>query len=120
MPPEIPPGGRSPSFGGESDNRIRKISLSTAHFSREPADTASDTMNPHSPDMTVPVTAEAFFPPDSLPVPSGQDDASICETEAILIAVAQAVEQRDHHTARHCERLALTSVALGMALHLDR
>lgn len=77
-------------------------------------------MNPHSPDMTVPLTAEAFFPPDRLPVPSGQDDASICETEAILIAVAQAVEQRDHHTARHCERLALTSVALGMALRLDR
>ena len=28
------------------------------------------------------------------------------ETEAILIALAQAVEQRDPHTARHCERLA--------------
>lgn len=42
------------------------------------------------------------------------------ETEAILFAVAQAVEQRDPHTARHCERLASISVALGMAMNLDR
>jgi putative two-component system response regulator len=80
-------------------------------------------MNRHSPDMTVPVPAETFFPASIPGVPSGhseEDDPSICETEAILIAVAQAVEQRDHNTARHCERLALTSVALGMALHLDR
>ena len=42
------------------------------------------------------------------------------ETEAILFALAQAVEQRDPHTARHCERLAFISVALGMALQLDQ
>lgn len=80
-------------------------------------------MNHHSPDIAVPVPAETFFPADIPGIPAGPpagDDTSICETEAILIAVAQAVEQRDHHTARHCERLALTSVALGMALHLDR
>jgi putative two-component system response regulator len=47
-------------------------------------------------------------------------DSAISETEAILIAVAQSVEQRDLHTARHCERLAFISVALGMALRLDR
>ena len=49
-----------------------------------------------------------------------ESDSPVGETEAILIAVAQAVEQRDPHTARHCERLAFISVALGMALHLDR
>ena len=48
------------------------------------------------------------------------DDPQIGETEAILIAVGQAVEQRDPNTARHCERLAFISLALGMALHLDR
>jgi len=42
------------------------------------------------------------------------------ESEALLLALAEAVEQRDPHLARHCERLAFTSVALGMALHLER
>ncbi len=51
---------------------------------------------------------------------SSAEDSAIGETEAILIAVAQSVEQRDLHTARHCERLAFISVALGMALRLDR
>ena len=45
---------------------------------------------------------------------------SIDETEAILFALAQAVEQRDRQTAGHCERLAFISVALGMAMRLDR
>ena len=51
-------------------------------------------------------------------MPGEKEDVG--ETEAILVAVAQAVEQRDAATARHCERLALTGVALGMALHLGR
>src|SRR5581483_3011200 len=42
------------------------------------------------------------------------------ETEQILFALALAVEQRDSVTAGHCERLALTSVALGAKLSLDR
>jgi putative two-component system response regulator len=42
------------------------------------------------------------------------------ETEAILFALARAVEQRDQHTWGHCERLALISVALGVAMGLDR
>lgn len=42
------------------------------------------------------------------------------ESETILLALAQAVEQRDHATAGHCERLALFSVALGMAMNLPR
>ena len=61
----------------------------------------------------------------ALDPPENQTEASLDglsgnETESILFALAQAVEQRDPHTARHCERLALISVALGMALELDR
>ena len=48
------------------------------------------------------------------------DEFSIDETEAILFALAQAVEQRDRRTAGHCERLAFMGVALGMAMRLDR
>lgn len=42
------------------------------------------------------------------------------ETERILFALAQAVEQRDQRTARHCERLAHGAAMLGVALGLDR
>ena len=38
----------------------------------------------------------------------------VSETEMIFFALAQAVEQRDLHTATHCERLAFISVAMGM------
>jgi HD-GYP domain-containing protein (c-di-GMP phosphodiesterase class II) len=51
--------------------------------------------------------------------PAG-DDFAIDETEGILFALAQAVEQRDHQTAGHCERLAFISVAMGMAMGLER
>jgi putative two-component system response regulator len=42
------------------------------------------------------------------------------ETEHILLALAQAIEQRDPHMAGHCERLAITSVAMGIAMQLSR
>ena len=42
------------------------------------------------------------------------------ETEAILIALARAVEQRDRQTAGHCERLAYVAISIGIALGLDR
>jgi putative two-component system response regulator len=42
------------------------------------------------------------------------------ETEHVLLSLAKVVEQRDKHTAGHCERLAVTGVALGMAMTLDR
>ena len=45
---------------------------------------------------------------------------SLEEAESILFALAQAVEQRDEHTGRHCQRLATYSVALGEALGLSR
>jgi cyclic di-GMP phosphodiesterase len=41
-------------------------------------------------------------------------------TEGILFALAQAVEQRDRHTAGHCERIAFIGVSLGTAMGLDR
>jgi cyclic di-GMP phosphodiesterase len=42
------------------------------------------------------------------------------QTEAILFALAQAVEQRDRTTGDHCQRMALMSLALGSALGLSR
>jgi putative two-component system response regulator len=42
------------------------------------------------------------------------------ETEMIFQALAQAVEQRDLHTATHCERLAFIAVAMGMISGLER
>jgi putative two-component system response regulator len=40
------------------------------------------------------------------------------ETEGLLLALAQAVEQRDRQTAGHCERMAFISVAIGTAMRL--
>lgn len=45
---------------------------------------------------------------------------SLEEAEAILFALAQAIEHRDKYTAGHCQRLAWYSVSLGMALSLPR
>lgn len=45
---------------------------------------------------------------------------SLDEAETILFALAQSVEQRDKHTGKHCERLALYGVMLGKALGLSR
>ncbi len=41
-------------------------------------------------------------------------------TESILFGLARAVEQRDKQTAGHCERIAFTAVAIGLALSLNR
>ncbi|MGO9229063.1 MAG: HD-GYP domain-containing protein [Terriglobales bacterium] len=46
--------------------------------------------------------------------------AGLDETEEIVFALAQAVEQRDANTGNHCERLSFISVALGVSLGLDR
>jgi putative two-component system response regulator len=40
-------------------------------------------------------------------------------TEGLLLSLAKVVEQRDNHTAGHCERLAFTGVALGVAMRLE-
>jgi putative two-component system response regulator len=46
--------------------------------------------------------------------------AGLDETEEIVFALAQAVEQRDANTGDHCERLSFISVTLGVALGLDQ
>lgn len=51
--------------------------------------------------------------------PRHSPEYEIDETEEILFALAQAVEQRDSQTAGHCERLALISVSLGFAMGLE-
>jgi putative two-component system response regulator len=51
---------------------------------------------------------------------SARQKACADESEGILFALAQAVEQRDCITSGHCEGLALTSLALGAGLCLDR
>jgi putative two-component system response regulator len=54
-------------------------------------------------------------PPEQHLEPTFEDDQ-----EGILFALAEAVEQRDHHIAGHCQRLAFISMTLGMAMGLDR
>ncbi len=45
---------------------------------------------------------------------------SLEEAEAILFALAQAVEHRDKYTGLHCERLAVYSIALAQAMGLPK
>jgi len=52
--------------------------------------------------------------------PSSAEDACERDHEGILFALAEAVEQRDHHIAGHCQRLAFISVTVGAAMGLDR
>ena len=40
-------------------------------------------------------------------------------TEEALLSLARVVEQRDNHTAGHCERLAFTGVTLGVEMRLE-
>jgi putative two-component system response regulator len=42
------------------------------------------------------------------------------ETEGLLLALGEAVEQRDRNMAGHCERLAYLAVALGVVMRLER
>ena len=56
--------------------------------------------------------------PEAKDWPAG---CGLCESgEGVLFALAHAAEQRDRHAAGHCERLAFVSVALGMAMGLER
>jgi len=41
------------------------------------------------------------------------------EMQATLLALGEAVEQRDEHTGNHCKRLAYLGVAMGIRLGLD-
>ncbi len=42
------------------------------------------------------------------------------QTEAVLVTLAQTVEQRDRYTGGHCQRLSLYSVLLGSSLQLSQ
>ena len=53
-------------------------------------------------------------------VASPSDEHYGGDQEGILFALAEAIEQRDHHIAGHCQRLAYISVTLGIAMGLDR
>jgi response regulator RpfG family c-di-GMP phosphodiesterase len=57
--------------------------------------------------------------PRPQPSVSFEGESPVEETEAILFALARAVEQRDQATWGHCERLALISVTLGVAMGMD-
>jgi putative two-component system response regulator len=46
-------------------------------------------------------------------------ELSTRDGDGILFSLARIVEQRDSHTAGHCDRLAFTAVALGVAMALD-
>jgi putative two-component system response regulator len=64
------------------------------------------------------LTCQSATAVESVAQPAPGD--TIDQTEGILFALALAVELRDHNTGGHCERLAFISVALGMALKLER
>jgi putative two-component system response regulator len=62
----------------------------------------------------------------ALAAPAKADSLGERETESpgedadgVLFSLAKVVEQRDCYTAGHCERLAFTGVALGVAMGLD-
>src|SRR5690242_14456480 len=55
--------------------------------------------------------------PDGRLLPSTKTES---DQESVLLALAEAVEQRDGQTAGHCQRLAFISVTVGMAMGLER
>jgi len=61
-------------------------------------------------------TVQLFSADPSTVGPGG----SATDTERILFALAQAVEQRDQYTSGHCERLAFVSVAMGIFMGLNQ
>ena len=65
--------------------------------------------------VTSPLALDAAYPLTPRFFEENSDGA-----EGVLLALALAVEQRDDVTAGHCERLAITSLALGMSMELDR
>jgi putative two-component system response regulator len=65
-------------------------------------------------DLTNAPSADPAYPLTPRFVEESSDGA-----EEVLMALALAVEQRDDVTAGHCERLAITSLALGMSMGLD-
>jgi len=58
--------------------------------------------------------------PISAAFETARDDDPVTEAERTLFALAQAVEQRDPHTANHCQRLSYIGVSMGIYMGLDR
>jgi putative two-component system response regulator len=59
--------------------------------------------------------------PRTIANPKGEtrSGCSADEMQATLLALGQAVEQRDEHTGTHCRRLACLGVAMGIRMGLD-
>ncbi len=75
----------------------------------------------HKPNRVPTVAAWPEPGPVLQPAKGALDEEFAVEgTEGILFALGHAVAQRDHQTSGHCERLAFMSVAVGMAMRLDR
>ena len=84
----------------------KQASTLTAHTVRRPAAVCEHTIDPDLPKV----------PRADAPLMSAQP---FSETEDVLYSLARMLEQRDSHTAGHCERLAISGVALGVAMRLD-
>ena len=84
----------------------KQASKQTAHTVCKPAAVCDHAILPHAPEVVPADTPQISTLPFS-------------ETEAVLQSIARMVEQRDSHTAGHCERLAFSAVALGVAMRLD-
>jgi HD-GYP domain-containing protein (c-di-GMP phosphodiesterase class II) len=84
----------------------KQTSKQTTHTVCKPAAVCDHIILPHLPEV---VLADAPLV-SALP---------FSETEAVLHSISRMVEQRDSHTAGHCERLAFSGVALGVAMRLD-
>lgn len=84
----------------------KQASKQAAHTVCKPATVCDRAMLPHASEFVTADTRQTSAPPFS-------------ETEAVLQSIARMVEQRDHHTAGHCERLAFSAVAMGVAMRLD-
>jgi putative two-component system response regulator len=67
-----------------------------------------------------PIRASGLTPRRTVEESPDSRRLALTQTEHVLLSLAKVVEQRDKHTAGHCERLAITSVALGIAMKLDR
>ena len=84
----------------------KQASKQATHTVCKPAAVCDHAILPHAPEV-VPADGQLT---SALP---------FSETEAVLQSIARIVEQRDSHTAGHCERLAFSAVALGVAMQLD-
>src|SRR5258706_264038 len=65
------------------------------------------------------VAPESCGPASPRELARGEGQLPFSQTEHVLTSLAMVLEQRDKHTAGHCGRLAVTGVALGVAMKLE-